>query len=138
MSRLGLFEPDVGNLDPARVQAPRRDRQSDLFTVERDGRRRLDAEPGDLAGRRVDPGRDVDGDHRHAGAPDGLDRARCLCARLAVEAGAEDSVDDDVSGRQLGAELDNLSAELLRRDPAVTAVRALAADGDDPCAGVVP
>ena len=137
VSRLGGLEPDVDELDPAGVQTPWRNRQADLLAVKGHGRHRIDADPRDLAGRRVDTGRDVDGDHRHLRAQDRLDRARRLLARLAVKAGAEDGVDDDVGGRQLGADLDHLRAELLRGDPAVAAVCALAADRDDARSWVV-
>src|SRR5207248_10492431 len=73
VSRLGGREPDVHELDLARLQAARRNSEADFLAVESYGRCRLDADPRDLAGRRVDPRRDVDGDHRHVCAPDRLD-----------------------------------------------------------------
>ena len=64
--------------------------------VERDGHVRADGRAGDLAGRGVDAGREVDRDDRHAGRVHRLDQRGRLRARLAVEAGAEQRVDDHV------------------------------------------
>ena len=68
-----------------------------LQTVERHGDASLGLpSPGNLAGRRVDARGDVDGDHRCRCGVDPLDRRRRLGARLAVEARAEQRVDDHV------------------------------------------
>ena len=77
------------------------------------------------------------GDDRSAGGVDPLDRGCRLLARLAVEAGPEQRVDDHV-GLLDCRRLDGVAALLTqdpRRDPAVAAVRAAAADDGDP-AGV--
>ena len=132
-----MLEPDVGDLDLARVEAARRHRQADFLALEGDRRCCLDANRGDLACRRIHAGGHVNRHHRHAGAADRLDRPCRFLARLAVEAGAEDRVDDDVPRRQLGSHLGNLRRELRGRDPAIAAVRALAADRDDARAGIV-
>ena len=55
MARFRVLEPDVGDLDPARVQTPGRDREADLLAVEGECRRRIDAAPGNLPCRRVHP-----------------------------------------------------------------------------------
>ena len=68
---------------------PGRDDVPDLAPVERDGDVRAHRGAGHLAGRRVDTGRDVDGEHGHACGVDALDRGCGFRARLAVEAGAE-------------------------------------------------
>ena len=67
---------------------------ADLRAVDRDGDVACTAAPGDLAGRRVDAGRQVDRDDRHAGALIGSISARRLLARGSPwKPGAEQRVD---------------------------------------------
>ena len=87
---------------------------------------------GHLAGGRVHSGRDVHRDDRRAGAVHALDERRRLRPRLAVEAGAEERVDDEI--RAVLELLDGVLAGLpqdARRDPPVAAVRAATADAGD-------
>src|SRR5205085_6273259 len=100
MSCVRMLEPDVGDLDLACVQAPRRHRQADFLAMEGDCRRRLHADRGDLACRRVDARGHVDRHHRYARAANRVDRASSFLARLTVQAGAEYRVDYDVRRRQ--------------------------------------
>ena len=92
--------------------------------------------PAHLAGRGVDARREVDRDDRRRGGVDRLDLFRGLLARLAVEARPEERVDDHVCVVQRRI-LDRPGRppcllQHLDRDPPVTAVRALAADRDEP------
>ena len=132
--RRGELEPDVGDDGLAGVKAARRDSEPGLETVERHGDRRPDCVPRDLAGRRVDARGHVDGDHRCRGGVDPLDRRRRVGARLAVEARAEQRVDDHV-GLLDGSRLDGVEAlvpQNPRRDPPVAPVRTAAADDGHP------
>ena len=106
----------------------------DLDAVEGDGQRGPHGLARDLTGRRVDARGDVDRDDRCAGGVDPLDRGGGLRTRLAVEAGAEEGVDDHV-GLLDGGRLDRVAALLAEDaggDPAVAPVRAAAADDGDP------
>src|SRR5207302_10202859 len=83
-------------------------------------------------GGRVHSGRDVHRDDRRAGAVHALDERRRPRPRLAVEAGAEERVDDEI--RAVLELLDGGLAGLpqdARRGPPVAAVRAATADGPD-------
>ena len=127
-------EPDVGDDDLAGVEAPGRDVEPDLARVEGDRERRVDGRAGDLAGRRVDAGGEVDGDDRQPAGVDPLDHRRRLGSRSTVEAGAEEGVDHDVAALDRVG-LDGLAARLAEHaggDPAVAAVRATAADDGEP------
>ncbi len=77
-----------------RVPLARRDPVPDLGRVEADRQVGLDRDALDLAARGIDPGGDVAGDHRRAAAVDRLDRRGGRLPRRALEAGAEDRVDD--------------------------------------------
>ncbi len=133
---LGLqrLEPDVRDGDLARVEETGRDGEPELAAVEGHGQRGADGAGRDLSGGRIDSGWDVDGDDRRSGGVDPLDRRRRFLARLAVEAGAEERVDDHV--RLLDRRrLDGVPPFLAQdpgRNPAVAAVRAAAADDRDP------
>ena len=135
MLRLDRLEPDVGDDErrrrgrrPGATASPTLRPWKVTVSVGADGLAR------DLAGRRVDARGNVDGDDRRRGGVDPLDRRRRLGARLAVEARAEERVDDHV-GLLDGGRLDRVAALLAqdpRGDPPVAAVRAAAADDGDP------
>ena len=100
--RLAELEADVDDVHGAGVEPPGRDDEADLAPVERDGLVGADRRARDLAGRRVDAGRQVDREHVRAGAPDPLDQRSRLGARLAREAGAEERIDDHVRLAEIG------------------------------------
>ena len=124
------LEPDVGDHDLAGVRATRRDHEAELSRVERHGEVGLDRLPGDLAGRGVDPGRQIHRDHRATRVVHALDRPGRVRSGLAVEAGPEEGVDDDVgAGRVVGLlRVATCLAQHARSDPPVAAVRAAPAD----------
>ena len=138
MLGFSVFEPDGDDLDLAGVEAARRDQEADLGAVKGDGQVGVDRRARDLAGGGVHPRRDIDRDDGHAGGVDLLDLTRRLRPGLALEAGAEEGVDDDVCVRRdVFSRLDDLGPEQPGRDPPVAAVRPLAADRDDAGAGIV-
>jgi hypothetical protein len=81
------------------------DQVPDLGAVEGDGEIGLDGGPGDLAARRVDPGRDVAGDDRGSAAIERLDRGRRRAVGSAGRAGAEHRVDHGAGPLQLAVEI---------------------------------
>src|SRR5581483_8376299 len=95
---LGLrrLEPDVGDVDGARVEAAGRDGEPDLAAVEGDGGGRADGDPRRLAGGRVHARGEVDREDGDAGRVHRLDQRRGVRSGRAREARAEERVDDDV------------------------------------------
>ena len=127
--RLRVLEPDVRDLDLAGVEAPGRDDEPDLPAVHRHRHVRVDGRALDLAGRRVDAGGDVDGDHGRAERVDLLDRRRRIRARVRREARCRAARRS--RRRRPRPALRSASSCLCQhahRDPAVAAVRALAAE----------
>ena len=106
-----VSKPDVDDLDLAGLKAPWRDGEAHLAPMERDRQRRLDCRPGDLARRRVDPGRDVDRNDREREPVELLEPPGRLAPGRPREACPEDGVDRDVRGARLVCEAD---AQLLR------------------------
>src|SRR5581483_163440 len=92
-----------------------------------------------LARRRVDAGGDVDGDDRGPAAVDALDQLGRRRPRRAVEAGAEERVDNDVEALGIGR-LDRLPTGLAKEaggDAPVAAIRASPADDPEtPSTGI--
>ena len=74
---------------------------ADLLAVERDGQVGVDGSAGHLARRRIDARREVDREHGRAEVVDLLDQPRRSRARLALEAGAEERVDEHVRVAEL-------------------------------------
>jgi hypothetical protein len=134
--RLDLLEADVGDDDLAGPEPPGRDLHADLRRVHRDRHGRIHRCARDLAGRGVHARGQVDRHDRLPGAVHRRDRACRILARLAVEPGAEERVDDDVRllDRRVVGRARSLAGGLehLEGDSAVTAVRAPTAHGDEP------
>ena len=135
-------QPDRRNLHAACVHAPRCDREPDLRGTERDGLGRANRRSRDLAGRRVDTGRDVDRDDRPAAGVHQLDHPGRILARRFGEPDAEQRVDDDVRSTKVADAFDDLDlatrlAQHAGADLSVATVVALAAD-DGHAAGEAP
>ncbi len=101
---LDLVAGDAYIGEPQRPHVGRRriEQQPDLHRAERDGQGRADGKCGAAAGRRVDPGRDVDREHRRRACVEGADRAG-EGVRVRARAGAEQSVERDVRAVERGA-----------------------------------
>ena len=120
----------VGHHDLTGVEEAGRDGEPDLRPVEGDGERRAYGHARDLARRGVDARGEVHGDDGGTGGVHPLDQRRRLGPGLPGEAGAEEGIDDHVCALDR-MRLDGVAtgfAQDARCDPAVTAVRALAAD----------
>ncbi len=131
-------QPDVGHDHRARVEAAGADGEPDLPPVERDGEVGIDDRARDLPRGRVDAGGDVHGDDRRSGRVDAIDERGRVRAWLAVEARAEERVDDHVVplGLRRLVGLAPRLAQHARGDTAVAAVRASAAHaGESACVG---
>src|SRR5205809_4212194 len=126
------LEPDLRDLELAGVEPTRSDDEPDLPAVHRHGHIRANCSAGNLSGRCVDTGGDVDRNDGNAGAVDALDQRGRIGARPTAEARAEQRIDDDVRGAvELLARLTSRLREHAERDPAVASVRPRTADGCD-------
>jgi hypothetical protein len=96
MLRLGALEADVRNLDLAGAISAGTDDETDLEAVHRHGHVRVDGCAPNFARRRIDARGDVDRDDGTLERVDALDQRASILARLAVEAGPEQRIDDDV------------------------------------------
>jgi hypothetical protein len=70
-----------------------------------------------LAAAGVDPGRQVNGDNRDRTTVHGVDDRHLVCTRNALEAGAKERVDDDITATQGGARRVNVDWERYRLAP---------------------
>ena len=86
---------DVGDHQLAYIVAAREQKMAGLGAVKSHGERGRSRGPQNRAAVAMDPGGDVDRDHRHAGASYRLDRVSCDAIQRACEAGAEQAVDHE-------------------------------------------
>ena len=129
-------EPERRDDHAARMGTPGRDREADLRSPERDGRRRAHRRARHLARRGIDPRRNVDGDDGASDRIDALDHARGILPRRLTQADAEQRVHDHIRIAEVTDALDegHLPPGLAQHagaDLAVAAVLALAADDGD-------
>jgi hypothetical protein len=95
---------DIGNPDGSTKKSSRKKHMAGLLTKERDGLRSLDGKPHDGAGGPVDAARQIYGDDRSGLRIHAFDHRPWQTFDRAIEAGAEQRIDDDVRARK-GCEL---------------------------------
>ena len=127
---LPRLEPDVAYDELAAMEPPRANDVAHFRPVQRHRHRRLHGAAGDLAGVRVHTRWQVDRQHRSFCGVQLRDHLGRLRPRLAVEAGAEEAVEEHVAIEALRG-LVTHRAQHLQRDPRIAAVGASAADGPE-------
>src|SRR5215210_5870897 len=96
MLGLLVLETEIDGLGVTVQERSGRDVTSDLLAVEGDGVPGVDGSPGDLSGRRIDAGSDVDGHDLHIELVDLFDQPGCRWTWRSGETRAEQCVDDQV------------------------------------------
>ena len=127
---LSRLEPDVADDELAALEAPRADDVAHFRPVQRDGHGRLHGAAADLTGVRIHAGGQVDRKHRSLGGVQLRDHLGRLRPRLAVEAGAEEAVQEHFAFEAFRG-LVTHRAQHLQCDPRIATVGAAAADGTE-------
>ena len=123
MLRIRLFEPDVRDLDLARMEAARSDDEPDLAAVHGHGELGANGGTGNLSAGRIHPEGISTATTGTPARVDALDQRCRVAARFAVESSPEQRIDDNVGiAVELFARFEPRLCEESERDLSVAAV----------------